>query len=901
MEGYAFCDLSCAAASWGSAIARRMRKGVAMRVSMHRRLLPGILVLSLLFAIVPVVPAMAIGEPKTVYVDAVNGSDATGDGTNGNPYMSITAGLRVALSGDTVIVAPGTYSASTTGELFPLRVYASDFTFAGSGPADCIIDAESLAGVMEINSVTGVMISGFTITGGLTSGSGGGVYGILSEFNLEDCDIRDNDAMSGAGIRGDSSDITMLGCQVLGNGESSVEADSLASVSVEADSVAGCYEGGGIYTYGGTLDLRECGIGDNSVSEAGAGIRLMGTQATITDSSLYGNTIGGPVAPNGSTWAGIEPLQPAGLGGGAVSAADSVVDIADCGFWSNGAPYGSSVLSAGSDVEIVDSWFGGDTVGDGVVAGMAGAPIMGTDGAVGTAELPPVVEPFLDVENSYFEGSTGESIFFAESMNGLLRNCVFTDNEAGFPLLAFIDADWDVMNTTIAGNMSGMPAVYAQPFGVGSIEPTPLMPGVRLTNSIVWDENAEEMSVEAVDVTYSDLRYMEDMVPLAVDETVISEDPDFVDLGDGDLSLLAGSPCIDTGIDAVLAPDVDIDGNSRPVDGDNSGTAEWDMGAYEFSNAVTDGRIEGSDRYETAVEISQDHFDSADTAVLATGRIFPDGLSASGLAGAYNAPVLLTAPDALPAVVAQELVRLGVSHVIICGDGRAISSGVANAVAALGDIDVERIGGRDRYETATMMADEIVAVTGEDPALVFVARGDTFPDALAVSPIAWSRSAPVLLVRPGELPRYTIDYFIDTLAGTKTRTVIVGGEAAVSSGVQSMIAALGVALDDRISGADRYETACEVALWADDMGFATFGVTGVATGETFADALTGGPGIGASGGVLLLNPRATANPMVCDTISDHAADISVLQIFGSSAAITDEVATILNDCRNIER
>jgi len=861
-------------------------------------------VLSLLFAIVPVVPAMAIGEPKTVYIDAVNGSDATGDGTSGNPFMSITAGLDIAYSGDTVIVAPGTYSASTTGEYFPLPVYASDFTLTGSGPGDCVIDAEYAAGVMEINSATGVMISGFTITGGLTSGGGGGVYGIFSEFTLEDCDILDNDAMSGAGIRGDSSDITMLECQVLGNGEPSVEADSLASVSVEADSVAGCYEGGGIFMSGGSLDMSDSAVGNNGAIYAGAGVCLSGAEATITASSLYGNEIvggmflPGDVAP-ASVWGGMEPAQIGGADGGAVAAFYSRVSVDDSGLWSNGAAYGSSVLAYASEADITDCWFGGDTVADGVVLGISSDwPVFGDERTeIAPAGAGLLLEPFVNVESSYFERSEGFSILSGFGVDGMVRNCVLADNLAEFPLLGFIESDWDVVNTTIANNSSGMAAVYAQPIAIGAVLPTPELHEVRVTNSIVWDENADEASVYGALVASSDLRYLDDVVPAAFDLTVISEDPDFLDPEDGEYALTAGSPCVDTGVGFELAPDVDIEGTDRPIDGDNNGDSEWDMGAYEFYTTATDGRIEGSDRYETAVEISQDHFDSADTAVLATGRVFADGLSAAGLAGAYNAPVLLTAPDSLPAVVAQELVRLGVSHVIICGDGRAISAGVASAVAALGDIDVERIGGRDRYETATMMADEIVAVTGEDPALVFVARGDTFPDALAVSPIAWSRSAPVLLVRPGELPRYTIDYFIDTLAGTKTRTVIVGGEAAVSSGVQSLIAALDVAVDDRIAGADRYETACEVALWADDMGFANFGVTGVATGETFADALTGGPGIGASGGVLLLNPRATANPMVCDTISDHAGDISVLQIFGSGAAITDEVAEILNDCR----
>jgi len=59
----------------------------------------------------------------------------------------------------------------------------------------------------------------------------------------------------------------------------------------------------------------------------------------------------------------------------------------------------------------------------------------------------------------------------------------------------------------------------------------------------------------------------------------ITANPLFADAGSGDYSLGTGSPCIDTGTNANIT--VDIDGTNRPIDGDLSGGAQYDMGCYE--------------------------------------------------------------------------------------------------------------------------------------------------------------------------------------------------------------------------------------------------------------------------------------------------------------------------------
>ena len=57
-------------------------------------------------------------------------------------------------------------------------------------------------------------------------------------------------------------------------------------------------------------------------------------------------------------------------------------------------------------------------------------------------------------------------------------------------------------------------------------------------------------------------------------------------------------------------------------------------------NASMKEEIVGSNRYETAAKVA-DKMGNHSTAVLVNGDSLPDGLSASGLAGKENAPILL--------------------------------------------------------------------------------------------------------------------------------------------------------------------------------------------------------------------------------------------------------------------
>lgn len=83
----------------------------------------------------------------------------------------------------------------------------------------------------------------------------------------------------------------------------------------------------------------------------------------------------------------------------------------------------------------------------------------------------------------------------------------------------------------------------------------------------------------------SDLRT--DSGSSTVDHNLVSRDYArlFRDWAMFDLHLAPSSPAIDAGSSA-LAPAIDGDALPRPIDGDSSGSAAWDIGAYEYAGIV---------------------------------------------------------------------------------------------------------------------------------------------------------------------------------------------------------------------------------------------------------------------------------------------------------------------------
>ncbi|MGC5075949.1 cell wall-binding repeat-containing protein [Agrococcus sp. DT81.2] len=189
-------------------------------------------------------------------------------------------------------------------------------------------------------------------------------------------------------------------------------------------------------------------------------------------------------------------------------------------------------------------------------------------------------------------------------------------------------------------------------------------------------------------------------------------------------------------------------------------------------------RLAGADRYETSALIAQHAFpDGASSSYVATGRGFPDALAAGPVAALRGAPVLLVdgASSAQPATTLAALTALGTVQVTIVGGTPSVSQSVAAALGAGRGLD--RVAGVDRFDTAARLNQAFATA----PPALYVASGEQFPDALAVSAVAGARPAPLYLTRAGCLAPVVQS---EHARLGRPPVVLVGGLPTLRDGVQ---------------------------------------------------------------------------------------------------------------------
>lgn len=198
----------------------------------------------------------------------------------------------------------------------------------------------------------------------------------------------------------------------------------------------------------------------------------------------------------------------------------------------------------------------------------------------------------------------------------------------------------------------------------------------------------------------------------------------------------------------------------------------------KYSNKVT--RIAGRDRYETSAKVAA--MSKKKNVVIASGENFSDPLYASSYAYSNKAKILLSSGKTLSRQTRDYLLRnkSSIGKVTVVGGGQSISSATVRYIQSVTGKNVSRISGRSRYDGSVKVANSM----NKDK--VFIASGEDFADALAISPLAQKLNAPILLSSRSKLDTSVIA-FLNNFKKSIKDVYIVGGYRTIDNNVYGTV------------------------------------------------------------------------------------------------------------------
>jgi hypothetical protein len=487
-------------------------------------------------------------------------------------YATIQAAINAAVNGDEVVVAPGTYLENINFNGKAITVRSSD------GAAVTTIDGQNLGRTVYFVSgeSRSSMLEGVRVTNGgvLAQWTQPTVRNCLFEFNVsasyggamavdgtnssalvEGYTFRQNQALVGAAIWFGGPDCApvVTGCVFQNNSATAragaVQVDqpgttvTMSNCSFSSNSAPN-EVAGAVGVWGAQVSMTNCQFSENSAPN-GAALELRnGGRVTATTCTFANNTAtqGGAIhncCGGQLTCDQVQFVANSGGNGGAILSADnsSSLSITRCGFRENiSRDDGTVLVSWNQAARIRNCQFVGNSIRWG--------------GVIVAREMTNfAVEGCLFAGNQGTDASAGLS---AANVGGTshITNSTFANNAVsnggGWALACLGSTSLAVANTIFYGNTS-----YGAPSQIGG-DAAPVA-----TYSLVQGGYPGTGNIDA--------------------------DPLFFDPNNGDYRLGAGSPCIDTGSNAAVPPELntDIDGNPRISDGNNDGVATVDMGAYE--------------------------------------------------------------------------------------------------------------------------------------------------------------------------------------------------------------------------------------------------------------------------------------------------------------------------------
>ncbi len=258
----------------------------------------------------------------------------------------------------------------------------------------------------------------------------------------------------------------------------------------------------------------------------------------------------------------------------------------------------------------------------------------------------------------------------------------------------------------------------------------------------------------------------------------------------------------------------------------------------ETPSAVEHKQLIGINRYETSSKISKTGWESGSkTVVLVNGYANADGITATPLAAAYDAPILLTEKNKLDDHTKSEIQRLNPSNVIFIGGDGVISTSIEDELKAMNsNIEISRYGGKNRYETSLSIAKKLEQLVAINKAYICYGYGEA--DALSIASKAGEEKMPIILTEKSSIDNETFEWLRSKDLDT---AYFIGGDGILYNSVMEQVNSVTKSnvLGNRVAGINRYETNAEVIknFYKDESQETMIATKGI----VLADALTSGP------------------------------------------------------------
>ncbi len=377
-------------------------------------------------------------------------------GANAKPGRTITFDPTVFAAAQTITLSLG-----------QLELTDSTGTTTITGPpAGVTISGDNDSRVFQVNANVTASISGIKMTGGTTTGNGGGLYSDGGKITLTNCTVSGNSANIGGGVLIFGT-AKLTNCTISGNsanigGGLYINNGATATLSNCTISNNTASLGGGLNNHG-TATLSRCSISNNTGATSGGGLYIEnGATATLTNCTVSGNAAnyGGGLNNHGTTTLSSCTFSndTASVSGGGVQSVGGTLTLTNCTVSGNSAGNnGGGLYIKNATATLTDCTLSGN---------MASGEGGGLYNAVGNTSTPSTVAFGNTIAAGNASGTLGPDAFgtFVSEGHNLIGE---TDGSSGW-----VGSD---LTGTIASPLNPMLAPLGN-FG-GPTQTTALLPG----------------------------------------------------------------------------------------------------------------------------------------------------------------------------------------------------------------------------------------------------------------------------------------------------------------------------------------------------------------------------------------------------------------------------------------